>query len=245
MLVLGRGAWRAVAPAERPPLVRELVGRFGRLGIVAVPVVAVTGAVTSTGLLATVSDLWDVAFGRALSAKIALFAAAVALAAVHRRRTPDRLAREGAPAVARFERTGAAELLAVTAAVAVASVLVALVPGRSLALAAKGPVNLERRAGPYVVQLYIDPTRPGENEVHVTFVNQAGLAAADVATVDVALAAAGAEPGPVAMRLISPGHFVGDATLPAPGRYSLSVATTSGEGASTTFEFRLHEERST
>ena len=242
LVVLGRMAWRSVATDERPPLLRELVGRFGKVGVVAAPVLFVTGVVTSFGLLAKVSDLWDVTFGRVVSAKVALFVVAIAMAAVHRLRTPNRLAAAGG--VGRFERSGAAELLAVTAAVAMASVLVALVPGRSLALAAKGPVNQERQAGPYTVQLYIDPTRIGENEVHVTFVNEAGLAAAEVATVEVVLGPEGAERAPVEMRLISPGHFVGDANLPAPGRFSLAVASTSAAGASTTFDFRLHEERS-
>jgi len=239
LVVLGRMAWRSVAAHDRPTLLQELVRRFGRVGLVAVPVLLVTGVVTSVGLLATLSDLWDVSFGRAVSAKVALFVVAVALAAAHRRRTPRRLASAAGPAaVAGFERTGAAELLAVTGAVAMASVLVALVPGRSLALAAKGPVNQERRAGPYTVQLFVDPTRAGDNEFHVTFVNEAGLAATEVATADVTLGPAGGERNPVAMRLISPGHFVGDATLPGPGRYSLGVA-------GITFDFRLHEDRST
>ncbi len=245
LVVLGRLAWRSVAADERPRLLRELIARFGKVGVIAAPVLFVTGVVTSFGLLAKVSDLWDVSFGRVVSAKVALFGLAIALAAVHRLRTPKRLATAGAGAVGGFERSGAAELLAVTAAVAMASVLVALVPGRSLALAAKGPVNQERPAGPYTVQLYIDPTRVGENEVHVTFVNDAGLAAAEVATVDVTLGPAGAEPAPIEMRLISPGHFVGDTTFSAPGRVSLSVASSSAAGASTTFDFRLHEQRST
>ncbi|MFP5317626.1 MAG: copper resistance protein CopC [Acidimicrobiia bacterium] len=243
LFLLGRTAWRSVGPDQRPPLLRELVRRFGRVGVVAAPVLLGTGAITSFGLLSRVSDLWDVSFGRVVSAKVALFAVAVALAAVHRRRTPRRLDRPDG--VARFEQTGAAELLAVTGAIALASVLVALVPGRSLALAAKAPVNQERQAGPYTVQLYVDPTRVGENEFHVTFVNEAGLAAAEVATVEVTLGPAGGDPQPVAMRLISPGHFVGDASLPAPGRYSLAVAGTGAEGATTTFDFRLHPERST
>jgi hypothetical protein len=42
------------------------------------------------------------------------------------------------------------------------------------------------------------------------------------------------------MRLISPGHFVGDTTLPAPGRYRLSVTgRAGGTSAATTIDFRL------
>jgi hypothetical protein len=42
------------------------------------------------------------------------------------------------------------------------------------------------------------------------------------------------------MRLISPGHFVGDTTLAAPGRYRLTVTGGTGtSNASTTFSFNL------
>jgi hypothetical protein len=110
-------------------------------------------------------------------------------------------------------------------------------------LAAKGPVNQERRAGPYTVQLYIDPTSVGANQVHVTFVNPGGLAAAEVATAQVALGPAATSLQPLAMRLISPGHFVGDTTLPGPGRYQLSVQATGSPAATTTFDFHLYAKR--
>ncbi|MGH9190694.1 MAG: hypothetical protein ACRD0Q_11820, partial [Acidimicrobiales bacterium] len=120
--------------------------------------------------------------------------------------------------------------------------LVALVPGRSLALAERGPVNQERRVGDYTVQLFVDPTVVGANQVHVTFVDQRGLGAAEVANATVVLLPAASTPVPLSMRLISPGHFVGDAELPAPGRYRLSVA--SPAAPSTNFDFRLQRRSS-
>ena len=49
---------------------------------------------------------------------------------------------------------------------------------------------------------------------------------------------------PVDMRLISPGHFVGDTNLPVPGRYRLVVAGGPGtSNASTTFSFTLRKGR--
>lgn len=240
LVVLGRMAWRQVDGGDRAALLGQLVRRFSRLALVAVAVVVATGVLNSIGSFAGLSDLWDVTYGKVVAAKIVLLAGAMALAALHRWRTPKRLAQPAgagaAGAVATFERTSGAELLAVAAAVALASALVAIVPGKSLALAAKGPVNQERRAGAYTVQLFIDPTAVGDNQVHVTFVNAKGLAAAEVATVNVSLGAT-----PLAMRLISPGHFVGDATLPNPGPYRLAVDPTSGDGgAPTTFDFRLY-----
>jgi len=228
LVVLGRMGWRQVGAGDRPRLLRELVARFSRLAIVAVAVIAATGVLTSIGAFASLSDLWDVTYGKVVGAKVALLAAAVVLAASHRRR-PE--------AAAAFERSSAAELVAVAGAVALGAALVAIVPGTSLALAEKGPVNQERRAGDYTVQLFIDPTRVGDNEVHVTFVNARGLAAAEVATAEVTLGPKAAPLPPLEMRLISPGHFVGDATLPAPGTYQLAIAAA---GAITTFDFRLY-----
>src|SRR5206468_11765040 len=178
---------------------------------------------------------WDLAYGRVLLAKIVLLALALLLAARHLRILPKRLARsDSARSAARgFPRTAAAELFLLVVIVALAAALVALVPGRSVALAAKGPVNQERSIGAYTAQLLIDPTAVGANQVHVTFVNSKGLGAAEVTNTTVTLGRAGAAPEPVAMRLISPGHFVGDVTLPATGEYRVAVA--AGPGASTTF----------
>ena len=123
-----------------------------------------------------------------------------------------------------------------------ASALVALVPGRSLALLARGPVNQEQRAGGYTVQLFIDPSSPGANEMHVTFVDPNGLGAAEVTAVTATLAAAGAGGAgtpPLALRLISAGHFVGDTDLAA-GAYRLDVkAPTPSAPIATTFQFKV------
>lgn len=87
--------------------------------------------------------------------------------------------------------------------------LVALVPGRSLALVEKGPVTRKRSAGPYRVQRLMDPSSIGENSVHVTYITEAGLAAGEVTNTAVHLAsghlASGSAPArPVEMRLIAP-----------------------------------------
>jgi putative copper export protein len=242
VVVLAVPAWRRAAPDERTAVVGGVVSRFGRLALVALTVVLVTGVVNALGELSAVSDLWRVEHGRVLSAKIVLLVVALLFAARHRWVVPKRLAEPATAggATASFARTGAAELAALVGAVALAAALVALVPGRSLALAARGPVNVERRVGAYTVQLFVDPTVVGANEVHVTFVNAQGLAAAEVSGADVSLAPDGRPSTSLPMRLISPGHFVGDTTLPAPSRYRLSVTgRAGGTSAATTFDFRL------
>jgi copper transport protein len=236
LVVLGGLAWRSLSPADRPVLVGQLVRRFGRLALVAVAVVVASGTLNAVLDLGSVGDLWRLRYGQIVLAKIALLAIALAFAARHHWAVPRRLAAGKAGAVKGFARSSAVELAVLTGAVALAAGLVALIPGRSVALAAKGPVNQERHAGSYTVQLFIDPTAPGPNEVHVTFVDAQGLGAAEITNAQVSLVPAGGDPQTLAMRLISPGHFVGDTTL-APGPYRIDAST--GQGASTSFDFRL------
>jgi hypothetical protein len=202
-----------------------------------VAVVVATGTVNAFLDLASVSDLWHTTYGRVLSTKIVLLAVALAFGAWHLRVVPRRLAGTDPAATASrsFRRSSTAEVVVLAAVVAFASALVALVPGRSLALLARGPVNQEQRAGGYTVQLFIDPSAPGPNEIHVTFIDPNGLGAAEVTSVAATLA-----PGaPLALRLISAGHFVGNTDLAA-GAYRLDVkAPTLSPPVSTTFQFKL------
>jgi copper transport protein len=246
LVALGASAWSSVPPEGRNRFVRQLVERFSRLALVAVSAVVASGIVNSVLDLASVSDLWHTSYGRVLSAKIVLLAVALAFGAWHLRVVPGRLAAAdpGGAASRSFRRSSTTELVVLAAAVALASALVALVPGRSLALLARGPVNQEQRVGAYTVQLFIDPSATGDNELHVTFVDANGLGAADVTALAVTLAGPPGGPegngaGGPAMRLISAGHFVGDVTLAA-GAYRLDVrAPHLSPPLSTTFSFKI------
>ncbi|HZQ77954.1 MAG TPA: copper resistance protein CopC [Acidimicrobiia bacterium] len=246
LVVVGASAWTALPPGDRGALLRQLVPRFSRLALVAVGVLVATGIVNAVLDLARVSDLWDTTYGRVLSAKILLLIVALAFGAWHFRVVPRRLAEpDRALAAGRsFRLSSGAELVVLAAVVAFASALVALVPGRSLALLAKGAVNQEQKAGAYTVQLFVDPSAPGANEVHVTFVDANGLGAAEVVAVTATLTGPAGGPGaPVEMRLISPGHFVGDASLAA-GQYRLAVqAPRVAPPAATAFSFKLRAGR--
>ncbi len=239
VLLAGIG-WRSLGPDQRSGLLRQLVPRFSRLALVAVVAVVATGVINAFVDLAHVSDLWRTTYGRVVLAKIVALAVALALAARHLWRTPRRLddPRTSAPEGRRFTATSGVELLVLAVAVGLASALVALVPGKTLALAANGPVNLERKAGQYTVQLFVDQTAT-PNQVHVTFVNAQGLAAAEVVNTSVSMARAGAPPTAVDMRLLSPGHFVGDAGKLPPGSYRFTVVAGGGVQASTVFNVKL------
>jgi len=248
LVTLGASAWTALPPDDRTALLRQVVPRFSRLALAAVGVLVATGTVNALLDLARVSDLWDTTYGRVLSTKIVLLAVALAFGAWHLWVVPRRLAGpEGAGqapvgAARSFRRSTGAELVVLAAVVAFASALVALVPGRSLALLAKGPVNQEQKAGAYTVQLFIDPSATGANELHLTFVDPNGLGAAEVTAVTARLTGpgpAGAAGDTPAMRLISAGHFVGDVTLAA-GSYRLDVqAPKLSPPVPTTFSFKI------
>ncbi|HEV7535182.1 MAG TPA: CopD family protein, partial [Acidimicrobiia bacterium] len=242
LAMLGGSVWSAAAPDDRNALLREIVPRFSRLALAAVAVLIATGTLNALLDLASVSDLWHTTYGRVLSTKIVLLAVALAFGAWHLWVVPRRLAGAdpGAAAGRSFRRSSRAEVLVLAAVLVFASALVALVPGRSLALLARGPVNQEQRAGAYAVQLFIDPSTPGANEIHLTFVDPNGLGAPDVTAVTATLTAGGsAAPATPALRLISTGHFVGNADLAA-GAYRLDVrAPTVSPPISTTFQFKL------
>jgi copper transport protein len=243
LVVLGAAAWSAVPREDRNPLVRQVVNRFSRLALSAVAVLVASGTLNAVLDLAALSDLWRTTYGRVLSAKIALLVVALAFGAWHLWIAPRRLAvTDPAGAASRsFRLSTTAELVVLAAVVGFASALVALVPGRSLALAARGPVNQDQRVGAYTVQLFIDPSVPGANELHVTFIDDKGLGAAEVTGLSATLAPdrPGAAPAALAMRLISAGHFVGNLDLAA-GPYRLAVITAAPSPAlSTTFSFKL------
>ncbi len=243
LVVLGASAWSAIPREDRNGLVREVVLRFSRLALAAVAVLVATGVLNAVLDLAAVSDLWRTPYGKVLSAKIGLLVVALAFGAWHLRVAPRRLAgADTAGAASRaFRRSSTAELVVLATVVACASALVALVPGRSLALQARGPVNQDQQIGGYTVQLFIDPSAPGANEVHVTFIDAKGLGAAEMTGLAATLTAdtPGSAPAPLPMKLISQGHFVGNLDLAA-GAYRLTVNTAAPSPTlSTAFSFKL------
>ena len=242
LVLLGATAWSAVPREARNGLVREVVLRFSRFALAAVAILVATGVVNAVLDLAGLSDLWRTPYGKVLSAKIVLLAVALAFGAWHLWVAPRRLATDPAAVATRtFRRSSAAELVVLATVVACASALVALVPGRSLALQARGPVNQDQEIGGYTVQLFIDPSAPGANEIHVTFIDANGLGAAEMTGLAATLTtdAPGAGPAPLPMKLISQGHFVGNLDLAA-GAYRLTVNTAAPSPVlSTAFSFKL------
>jgi copper resistance protein D len=97
--------------------VSRVVGRFSRLGLIAVGALVTTGAVNAWFTVATIPGLLATRYGQLLLAKLAVFAGMLVLAAINRTRlTPplvdDGLAPPGrAIALARLRRNALAELV--------------------------------------------------------------------------------------------------------------------------------------
>ena len=104
-------SWRRLGSADRVQLVRQLLPRFGRVAVGGVIVVVATGVVNSFGALDSVSDLWQVTYGRVLLIKIGLLTLALVLAARHRWAVPRRLAApsSGPATVTSFTRSSVIE----------------------------------------------------------------------------------------------------------------------------------------
>jgi len=243
LVALAGPGWRSFPDEKRAPLLRDLIRRFGWLGYGSVIVIIVTGTVNSITAFASITDLWKYAYGRVVLAKIALLVVALVLAARHRYRVPVGLSETAtADSAARgFTRTSAVETVVLAVVVALAAGLVALVPGRSLSIAAtSGPLTQARTSNGYQVQLLVDPGKVGANEIHFTYFDSRGLGAQNVLTGTATLGLNGATPKALDLRLLVPGHFVADATLEVPGRYRIRIVTGKGSPAiDVTFDFKI------
>jgi copper transport protein len=130
-------ATRVLSPRERTPLLAGVVGRFSRMALIAVALLALTGVVQSLSLVASFGALVDTAYGRLVLVKIALLSMLVALGAYNQRRSLPRLRRlaaggeEPGRAAALLRRAVAWEVAFILVVLGVTSVLVATTPGVS------------------------------------------------------------------------------------------------------------------
>jgi nitrogen fixation protein FixH len=79
------------------------------------------------------------------------------------------------------------------------------------------------------VQMYVDPGKPGSNEVHATFFLDGGEFAG-LKNVVVTAATDGRAPESLPLRTLGPGHFVAQANLTA-GTWTFTVRAVAPDGA--------------
>ena len=235
-------SWRELPMPARGLVAAGAIRRFGRVAGVAVVVVLTTGTLASFAGLAEYADLWRTTYGRLITAKVVLLAVALLFAGWHHTTVRRRVA--APPEVERtFGTTSRVEVVVLTAALAVATALVALPTGRSAALAATGTITQEHRVSGYAVQVTLDPARAGDNELHLSYAGSNGLAAGEVANATVGIEGPG-QRSDVAMRLLSAGHLSGDVSL-SPATYRVvTVGFANGKKIATTFSFTLRGSQS-
>ncbi len=83
--------------------------------------------------------------------------------------------------------------------------------------------------GGRLLDLYLDPGRPGFNEVHATYISASGQELPIPRTATMTVSRGGQGPSPLPVRRFGPGHFIGDARL-GPGDWELDVVATTVDG---------------
>ncbi len=79
------------------------------------------------------------------------------------------------------------------------------------------------------LNVYLDPDKPGPNEVHATFIDANGNELPIPAAATVTAAAPGQTPRALPVRRFGPGHFIADATFPG-GTWNLEFSGISKDG---------------
>ena len=134
--LLAAGAWLgALLPlayvlSRAPELetAERAARRFSVMGIVCVSVLVVTGTTSAWYTVGSVPALFGTRYGALLLAKVALFAAMIALASANRLRWTPRLRTVGEPALKRLRRNAIAETTLGAAVLGVVGVLGVTVP---------------------------------------------------------------------------------------------------------------------
>ncbi len=84
--------------------------------------------------------------------------------------------------------------------------------------------------GGRLLDVYLDPDRPGLNEVHATFIDAGGGELPVPRPAGMTVARPGGAPRALPVRRFGPGHFVGDARL-GPGEWRLEITATARDGS--------------
>jgi copper transport protein len=199
----------------------------------AVTVLVLAGTAQALIEVATLDALLHTTYGKLLLLKIILLAAVLAVASVSRRLVRRRATQEEPgpdpdPGVRRLRRTVLLEIVGAVLILGLASTLVQTKPARLAAASpASAPANgifsttLDSKL--FQLQLDIEPTKVGNNEVHLYAYTPAGAAlTVKEWKVSAALPAQGVEPIDVPVLALTDSHATGTVTLPSAGLWKFS-----------------------
>jgi copper transport protein len=210
-------------PAE-DEATRRSAGRFSSAALLAVAVVAVTGAVQGIRQTAGLDGIRDTSYGRLLVAKVIGVAVLLVLAVLSR--AALRARDDGT--LEKLRQSVAGEAAMAVVVLAVTSLLVAADPARS-----EEPTvfSATRVVDTALVEVIVAPARSGPVDVHVYVSDPAGgLVAADGATGTLSLPSRQIEGIAVPLRPAGRNHFSAyDLDVPISGDWRLDVEVRFGE----------------
>lgn len=218
---------RTSSPAE----LHRAVTRWSPWGIVAVVVLAATGAVLVVDRVG-IGDVVTTPYGRLGLAKVGLLAVAVALALRNRVRlapalvSGDPAAADPAAAVRRL-RTSLRWEVAVLAVALVAGAALAQVAPPDAAGAAPSGGSFSQRAafGDGEVELAVEPGRRGTNVMHVTALGADGRLMEGMDDLSLSLTLPSEDVGPLEPEMVrvTTGHSLSYAAVPLAGEWTVEV----------------------
>jgi copper transport protein len=219
-----------LATDGRWPLAMRCVPRFSAAAVISVSALIVAGSLNGYLQVRSLDALFTTTYGQLLLVKIALVAPLLALGAFNNRFAVPRLRAGDATAVQRrrFMRMTGTELGIMLAVIGVTAVLVSEPPAKAQAGAIsqpKGAVSVF--AGPYHVELELDPGTAGKNDVVLTVVH-----GGEVTEITVSASLPSQQIGPLkytAEKQSADTYVASGADLSIPGVWTFTVNIRKGE----------------
>jgi copper transport protein len=224
----------ALRPGQDETAAAESSRRFSGMAMPTVGVILVTGLAQGWLQTSSFAAVTTTLYGRLALMKLGLFAAIVLLAAVSRRR----LVQLAGGGVSGLRRTLGAEILVALAVLAVTSLLVNAIPGRT---AVALPASAEVTAAGVIVQVSVEPAKAGPVDLHIyTLTPQGAVTEVEELTARFALPSRDIDDLKVPLVRAGPGHFASyDYDLPIPGTWTLELTVRTDPVEQETVSTRL------
>lgn len=167
-LIFWAGALPAVLGALRASDGLAELTRFSRVAVPMVALLAITGAVLALRQVETPAALFGTAYGGVLTAKLALVAAVLVLAARHRLWLTPEMARDPRATRATFARSIRLEIALMAAILALTAGFRLTPPPRAVLQAPETHVALHLHGPTAMADIVLTPGRPGPNRIAIT-----------------------------------------------------------------------------
>lgn len=231
-LVAVLGAIRRARQADDPYGAADAIASFSGWALVTAAVVVVTGTALAWITVGGLQALTSTTYGQLLLAKVAAVAVVLAAAGWNRFRLVPRVA---AAAIEEPPRDDAAawraliglvrtEVALIVVVLCLTGVLTNVTPAKAAAVG--GPVTVSAPLGSGTVDVTIDPSRPGRNDIHAYILTASGRPANRYKTATMSLTLPAQDVGPLDRTPVraGPGHFQLVATdLALAGDWDLTI----------------------